>query len=79
MFAEQNKCGNVPAHNENPNRHPNDGKTYRAYMTQILGCEKQCISTKTFHKTTIHHAKHQKPKDQQYLVFPKMQEDKLNG
>jgi hypothetical protein len=79
VLAEQNKGGNVPAHDKNTNGHSNDGKTYGAYVSQIFRSEKQSIGAIAFHKAAVCHCKHQKPEDQQYLVLAEMQEDELNG
>ncbi len=79
MFAEQNKSGDVPAHDENSNGHSHNGKTDGSNIAQIFRCKKQSIGAKAFHKATVCYAEHQKPKDQQHLVFAKMQEDELNG
>ncbi len=79
MPAKKDEGGNVPTHNKNTNRHTHDRKADGRYISQVLRRQEQSIGSKTFHKSTIHHAEHDEPKDQQHLVFAKMQEDELNG
>jgi hypothetical protein len=79
MLAEQDKCGNVPAHDKNSNGHSHNGATDGANMPQIFRSKKQCIGTKAFHEITVHYTEHNEPENQQYLIFSEMQENELNG
>jgi hypothetical protein len=79
MPAKQNKGGDVPAHNEYTDGHSHNGAANGIDITQVFGCQEQSIGAKTFHKGAIDHTEHNDPKDQQYLVFSKMQEKELDG
>ena len=53
MAAEQNKCGNVPAHDKHADGNPHNRCTYRIYITQIFRSQEQCISTKCLHEAAV--------------------------
>ena len=79
MTAEQDKCGDVPAHDEHTNGHAHDGGADRIHITKVFRCKKQGISTKIFHEGAVYNAEHDHPEQKQYLVFPEMKKKQLYG
>ena len=77
MPAEQDKRGDVPAHNKYTNGNTHDGCADRIHVSQVFRCQEERISAKALHKSTIHHAEHQYPKQDKDLVFPEMKKKQL--
>src|ERR1700733_14385070 len=59
--AEENECGNVPAHDEHSNGNAYDRKTYGAYIPEVFRRQVKRIGTKIFHEHPIDNTKKNKP------------------
>jgi hypothetical protein len=77
--AEENKGGNVPAHDKHPDGGPYKSGAQRIYITQVFGRQVQGFGTKAFHKGTVGNAEKEEPENQHQLVAPKMQKQQLYG
>ena len=78
MTAEQNKCGDIPAHNKDPDADTHNKRTGCIDPTQVFRRQEQRIYTERGHKAAIHDAEQDKPKDQEYLELFKMEQQQLN-
>ena len=78
MPAEQNECGDVPAHDKYTDRHAHDGATEGICISKIFRCEEKCISTITFHKAAVDYTEHKNPENEKHLVFAKMKKQELD-
>ena len=74
IAAEQDKGGDVPAHNKHSNRDANNSKTDSRRVPKIFGGKVKGVGPKTFHEQAINRAKKHKPEYEQNLVSPEMQE-----
>jgi len=69
MPAEQNKGGNIPAHNKHANGQAHKQGSQHAHIAQVFGRQVQRIGAEWFHKSAIHRAEQYKPEDKQHLKF----------
>ena len=74
MFAEQNKGGDIPAHDKHT-----DGSTYYRiadgiYIAKVFRGKEEGIGPEGFHEWTVHGTEQDKPEQQQHLVLPEMKE-----
>jgi hypothetical protein len=79
MLAEKNKRADVPAHEEHADRYADKCRAYRIHISKVFRSQVQGIGAKSLHERAIHRAEQDKPKQKQYLVFPEMQEEQLDG
>lgn len=77
MAAKENKCGDVPAHDEDTNSHTHDGRTQRVYIAQVFRCQEKRFGSEAFHQNATDGGKQNNPEYEQYLVLSKMKEQEL--
>jgi hypothetical protein len=69
MPAEQDKSGDIPAHDKNARGKTYDRGTCGTHITQVFRREKEGRGTIGAHKTSIQCAEQDQPEDQQNLEF----------
>jgi len=79
IAAEQNECGNMPAHDKHAHGNTHNRKTYGRDISKIFRSEVQRIRAEAFHEHAIHSTKENKPEYKQHLVSPEVQENQLYG
>ena len=78
MFAEQDEGADIPAHDKHGDGCTHQCGTDRIDISQIFRGQVKRISAECIHEAAVDNRKQNKPKHQQYLVFPKVQEQQLN-
>ena len=79
MTAEQDKGGDVPAHDKHAYGHAHDGSADGIDIPQVFRSQEEGIGPEVFHERAVHYAEHDHPEEQEYLVFPEMKEKQLHG
>lgn len=74
MFTEENKAGDIPAHDKHADGATYNGITDGVHITQVFGGEEQGIGSKRLHERTVHSTEQDEPEQQEYLVLPEMKE-----
>jgi hypothetical protein len=79
MPAKQDKAADIPAHDKHSDRHAYYGRTDSIYISQVLRRQVKRIRSKRLHESTADGAEQDQPENQEHLVFPEMQKQKLYG
>jgi hypothetical protein len=79
MAAEQNKRGNIPAHDEYADGHAYKNACYGIYVSQVFGRQVQRVGAEAFHEGAIDRAEQDKPEYEQHLEFFQVKQHQLYG
>ncbi len=74
MTAEEDKGGDVPAHDKDPRSHSHNCKAGGAHRPQVFRGKKTGIRPIAFHKSAVHRTEKDKPEYQQDLELLYMQQ-----
>lgn len=77
MPAEKNKCGDIPAHDENADGNAYNGSADGIHITHVFRGQVEGVCTKALHECTIHGTEENKPEDQQYLELLEVKQEQL--
>ncbi len=69
----------MPGHHKGAERNAEDKGTVKAQASEIFRRQEKGIYAKGFGKSAVYRAEQDKPEKEQYLVFPEMQNEQLNG
>ena len=79
MPAKQDEAADIPTHDKHTDRHAYNGVTDRVYISQVLWRQIESVRPERLHEFTADGTKQDQPENQEHLVFPEMQKQKLYG
>ena len=79
MAAEEDKSGDVPAHDKHTHRCANEQGADGIHLTKIFRREEKRFGSTGLHQSPAYRCKKQEPEQKQDLIFTKMKKEQLNG
>src|SRR5688572_25515010 len=77
MPCVQYESGDVPTHDEYPDRQSHQAGSERIYAVHVFRCQEERTGAEGFKKQTADRGKEDIPKDEKYLVSPEVKEKQL--